>query len=236
MKLCVLVGQRCQTLRALQIAPGTGMDLCGTRCTFTVNNLLKQSRRGTHLAPIELYKCKNKALCVIHTLNVYLYKAKPLLGNPTVIITLLAPHKGATTNTTAQWLKWTLARTNIVTVAYTTHSTWSASSSAVKSMAMSVDTIMKAARWTNAVTLENFYHKQIIDKASGSASIGQTVLNSFLLQKLCTHACAWLNRLSMFWPVGVPFAVTIAFNSHEHRSDGLQEMSTNFKQLASLTS
>ena len=81
MKLCMLLallsGQRCQILPILQITPGTGMDLCDTKCTFTVNSQLKQSLWGTH---IELYKCKNKALCVIHTLNVYLKKTKPLWG------------------------------------------------------------------------------------------------------------------------------------------------------------
>ena len=75
-KLCMLIalllGQRCQTIEALQITPDA-MHLTDTKCTFHVNSLLKHSRRGTHQAPIELYSFKtNESLCVVRVLQEYL--------------------------------------------------------------------------------------------------------------------------------------------------------------------
>lgn len=77
MKLCMLIaplsGQRCQTLRALNVK---SMDVQEDKCTFYVNTLLKHSRRGAHQAPIELHAFSaNKNVCVVTTLKEYLRRA-----------------------------------------------------------------------------------------------------------------------------------------------------------------
>ena len=63
MLLALLTGQRRQTLHALDI---TTMDLNPEKCTFVINSLLKTSRPGKHLAPIEVQAYKhNKKLCPV---------------------------------------------------------------------------------------------------------------------------------------------------------------------------
>ncbi|KAL8598175.1 hypothetical protein ACOMHN_043246 [Nucella lapillus] len=179
MLIALLSGQRCQTLQALKINPEC-MLLREEKCTFFVNTLLKQSRRGTHLPPIELYSCENKAVCVMHTLRVYLEKAKTLWGKTdSLFLTLLAPHKAASKDTVARWLRWTLARAGIHTADCTAHSNRSSSVSAVRAVGVSMDTIMKAAGWINAATYRKYYHKTI-KREENQINFGQAVMDSYL--------------------------------------------------------
>ena len=50
MLLALLSGQRCQTLHCLSVS---SMKMSDSKCVFTVDVLLKQSRKGKHLAPKE---------------------------------------------------------------------------------------------------------------------------------------------------------------------------------------
>lgn len=162
---------------------GTENQLCfyvdGGGKYYFVNTVLKQSPRGAHLEPIELYSCENKALCVVHILCVYLQKTKTLGGKTdNLFLTLLAPHKAASKDTIARL--WTLARAGINTAEYTTHSTWSARTSAVRNGDVSMDTIMKAAGWTKAATHKNYYRKMITKRGGRShINFGQAVRDSY---------------------------------------------------------
>ena len=72
--IAILSGQRCQTIHCLNIRD---MTLTENKCVFKINSLLKQSKRGRHLMPIELIGFKeNLSLCVIHTLREYLKRTK----------------------------------------------------------------------------------------------------------------------------------------------------------------
>jgi hypothetical protein len=51
--IAVLSGQRCQTIHALSIEANY-MSLEDDKCTFYIGKLLKHSKPGTHLQPIEL--------------------------------------------------------------------------------------------------------------------------------------------------------------------------------------
>ena len=75
--IALLTGQRYRTIHALDI---TCMSLKDDKCTFFfVNTVLKHTRRGTHLAPIELHAFSNNGtLCVITTLKEYLRKTDSL--------------------------------------------------------------------------------------------------------------------------------------------------------------
>ena len=59
MLLALLSGQRCQTLHCLFAC---SMKMSDSKCVFTVEVLLKQSRKGKHLASLSL-KSKNCVLC-----------------------------------------------------------------------------------------------------------------------------------------------------------------------------
>ena len=180
MLIALCTGQRCQTLKALKITPKC-MNLSDTKCVFIIDTLLKQSRRGVHLAPIELYKNDNPKVCVINTLKIYLDKTRDWRGDASkhLILTLQAPHGCASTDTIARWLRWTLARAGVDTTQFTAHSTRSASTSAARSLGVPIDNIMKAAGWSNVHTFKRYYQKEI----KTDSSLGQALMDCFLSKK-----------------------------------------------------
>ena len=63
MLLALLTGQRCQTIHKLSVK---SMKLEDNKCVFYITSLLKQSKQGKHLAPIELLSFpRNKNICVV---------------------------------------------------------------------------------------------------------------------------------------------------------------------------
>ena len=88
-KLAVLVailsGQRCQIIDALSIEENC-MSLEDDRCTFFISTLLKQSKPGTHLKPIELRAYPpDPKLCVVLCLKACLKVAASLRHNETAL-------------------------------------------------------------------------------------------------------------------------------------------------------
>ena len=52
MLLCLLAGQRCQTVHALGI---DYIDLSESKCIFVINHTLKNTKPGTHIKPLEYF-------------------------------------------------------------------------------------------------------------------------------------------------------------------------------------
>ena len=74
--IALLSGQRCQTLSLLKLSE---MALSDNKCIFHVQSLLRQSRSGKHLHPIELISFPvNKNLCIITTLKEYISRSSVL--------------------------------------------------------------------------------------------------------------------------------------------------------------
>ena len=62
MLLCLLAGQRCQTVHALGI---DYMDLSGSKCIFVINHILKNTKQGTHIKPFEYFAFEeDEQLCI----------------------------------------------------------------------------------------------------------------------------------------------------------------------------
>ena len=129
MLLALLSGQRCQTLHCLSVS---SMKMSDSKYVFTVDVLLKQSRKGKHLAPKE-----NKLL-----------------------LSYQAPHKPVSKNTLARWLRQVLNRAGVDTAQFSAHSTRAASTSAVLSSGVPVDVVLRAAGWSSESTFTRFYRKE----------------------------------------------------------------------------
>ncbi len=91
MLLALVTGQRCQTLRLLNL---DNMTKHCDRVVFVINKLVKQSRPGIHVQPIELMTLhEEKELCVVTCLNVYLVKTATLRGdNSQLLVSYQKPH------------------------------------------------------------------------------------------------------------------------------------------------
>ena len=173
MLLALLSGQRCQTITKLSLS---AMKLQDTKCVFNIDFLIKQSRKGKHLAPIEFLAFPdNSSLCVLSVLREYLRRTVDIRGDTQILlISYQKPHKAVSTDTLARWLKEVLTRAGIDTLQFGAHSTRSASTSAAVVRGTPVDVVMKAAGWSAASTFTKFYRKP------PSTNMGQALLDSFL--------------------------------------------------------
>ena len=142
---------------------------------FNTDFLVKQSRKGKHLAPVEFLACPdNSSLCVLSVLREYLRRTGDIRGNTqTLLISYQKPHKAVSTDTLARWFKEVLTRAGIDTLQFGAHSTRSASTSAAVIRGTPVDVVMKAAGWSAASTFTRFYRKP------PSTNMGQALIDDF---------------------------------------------------------
>ena len=167
MLIAMLSGQRCETIHALDINSMKVEVHPTQQYVFQINQLLKTSRPGKHLNHLVLQSYpEDKQLCICEVLQAYLEKTQPLRANYTqLLISYQKPHQPVTSETTARWLRIVLDNSGIDTTAFRAHSTRAAATSAAKCAKLSVNTIMNAAGWANALTFSKFYDKPIIPDA-----------------------------------------------------------------------
>lgn len=170
--LAILSGQRCQTIHMFNI---NDMKLTDEKCIFYINALIKQSRPGKHVPPIELSSfLENRKLCVVTTLQLYLEKTKNIRkAENQLFISFSKPYKAVSKDTLARWIKEGLKKAGIDTAKYSAHSTRAATASAASHRGVSVDTIMKAAGWSRKSTFSKYYKKK-------TDNMAQDVLKAYM--------------------------------------------------------
>ena len=172
--LAILTGQRCQTLKLLCLE---NLNLYENKCVFIIDKLLKQSRKGTHIKPIELLSFPgNSKLCVIQVLKTYLNRTRALRKETKkgqLLISFQAPHKPVSKDTISRWIKSVLKSAGIDR--HSAHSTRSASTSAALRSGMPLPDILAAAGWSNENTFAKFYNKRTHN------NLGNTILEACLL-------------------------------------------------------
>ena len=181
MLIALLSGQRCQTIHALDISDMEVVSQPNLQYVFQINKLLKTSRPAKHFSHLVLQAYPtDEQLCIFKTIQVYLAKTKPLRGKHTqLLISYQKPHKPVSTDTIARWLKTVLEKAGIDTNIFHAHSTRAASTSAAKTTKLSVNTIMDAAGWTNALTFSKFYDKPVVSEShKNSENFGHNLLRS----------------------------------------------------------
>ena len=181
MLIALLSGQRCQTIHALDISDMQVVSQPNLQYVFQINKLLKTSRPAKHFSHLVLQAYPtDEQLCIFKTIQVYLAKMKPLRGKHTqLLISYQKPHKPVSTDTIARWLKTVLEKAGIDTNIFHAHSTRAASTSAAKTAKLSVNTIMDAAGWTNALTFSKFYDKPVVSEShKNSENFGHNLLRS----------------------------------------------------------
>ena len=173
MLLALVTGQRGHALHSLKTSD---VRIRGSTCTLTYSTVLKTTRQGSHTAPIEIQKqVDNPNICPVKNVEEYLKKTKDLRGTDNkLLISHVKPHGPIAKQTFARWIKEVLANSGIDTSIYSAHSTRAASTSAAASTGIPIETILKAAGWTNAKTFTKFYKKP------GNTSFSQGILDGYL--------------------------------------------------------
>jgi len=90
--MCILSGQRSQTLSYLSIS---NSQISKEKITFPIGGPLKQTRPGFHQKPLEFSKSTGDVrLCPYHNINCYIEKTKSLRGSEdNFFISYVSPHK-----------------------------------------------------------------------------------------------------------------------------------------------
>ena len=158
MPLALLSGQRCQTILKLS---SSSMKLSSSMCVFQIASLLKQSRRGYHLAPIELMAYPdNSKLCIVAMLREYLARTQDLCKyQDQLLLSYQKLHHPITKDTLARWLRDILNKSEVDTELFSAHSIRSASTSTAARRGLPVDVTMKPAGWSAVSTFTRFYKK-----------------------------------------------------------------------------
>jgi len=142
----------------------THMELTESKCTFYVSQLLKTSRPGNHLAPLELKKYPlDINLCPVALTKRYLELTGHLRGlYIQLFISFKAPHKPVTTPTLSKWCRKVLRLANIDNN-FKSHSTRSAATSAALAAGVSLKEINRAAGLTSSNAFARFYKRPITE-------------------------------------------------------------------------
>ena len=171
MLLALVTAQRTQTLSKLDTSC---MQETTTGITFTIQDTLKTTRPGKHLAPIEIRPfAPDSRLCPVTYIKHYITKTHSLRSNPRLLISYTKPHKPVTNSTVARWIRSTLQDAGIDVSIFSAHSSRTASTSYSANAHLPLADILKAGGWSNARTLAEHYNKPI------SGNLGQTLLTHF---------------------------------------------------------
>ena len=138
------------------------MDLSESKCIFVINHILKNTKPGTHIKPLEYFAFEDEQLGVINNLNAYLARTKPLRKQHSqLLISYVKPSKPVAQGTVARWIKSVLLKAGINVDIFGAHSVRAASTSTAKVKGLSLDMIMSAAGRSNESTFEKFCCKAI---------------------------------------------------------------------------
>ena len=162
MLLCISAGQRCQAIHAIELS---GIAF-GDTCRIVILSLLKQSRPGYHLKPLEFkLHSHNHKLCFIENMRQYIKMTKDIRkkeGKP--FISNQKPHKAVSKSTVPRWCKQVMSDAGIDIKRFGPHSIRATSTSLARNKGVPLATIMSAAGWSNGGTFQKFYSKKRREK------------------------------------------------------------------------
>ena len=102
--LCLLSGQRCQTIKYLNI---DSMTVTMDRYVFHIKEKVKQTRVGYHIAPLEFIKYPpDSRICVVEHLKEYIKRTMPFraLTSHQLLLSFQKPYAAVSTDTIARWI------------------------------------------------------------------------------------------------------------------------------------
>lgn len=173
MLFLLLSAQRCQTLHLIEVD-----DIIITENSLTIktSHLLKQTKPGMHLEPIELKSFDEKTLCIVSVMSEYLKRTKAFraVDNKKLLIGTIKPFGPVSKSTVARWIKLILTKSGI-DQSFGAHSVRSATTSAAHLKGVSLETIIKTAGWANTSMFAKYYNKPIQNR---QLSVQEAILSS----------------------------------------------------------
>ena len=158
--LALISAQRAQTLVSLDTA---NLTKTASNYTFLVPCVLKTSAPAKPPIAIKIPRFEAcDELCAYLTLREYLERTKPFRATPgpsKLLLSHIKPHRPISTDTCSRWLRSVLDLSGIDTSIFKGHSFRGAATSKAHSQGVSIDSILKAADWSNEQTFTRFYRR-----------------------------------------------------------------------------
>ena len=172
--LCLLSGQRRQTIRVLRLDQ---MNVTSNAYTFNIVDKLKQTRPRYHQKPLVYEKyISEPTLCIYSHLTRYIELTAPLRGaTQQLLISFNRPHQAVSADTISRWCKDFLKQAGVDISKYKGHSICAALTSyAAHAVNSDLTRILLAAGWTSEDTFRRFYDLP----CDSSFSLGSTLLST----------------------------------------------------------
>ena len=170
MLVALITAQRLQTLQALDLR---NMFVTGSKISFVLPTLLKQTRPRNKQPQIDIPAYKHDIKLDVHHLLInYIKVTEQLRGDITqLFITYSKPHRPTSRDTLGRWLREVMQTAGIDIKKYTAHSTRSAAVSAAQNKNLPVEVILQTAGWTSENTFAQFYNKPVENPPSFAETI-----------------------------------------------------------------
>ena len=151
------------------------MDAAHNKYIFVIGKVLKTTRPGVHIQPLEYWEFEDNAnICVNNNLNEYVERTRQLRKRRSqLLISYVKPYAPVSKSIIARWCKVVLGKAGIDITMFGAHSVRSASTSAAKRKGLPIEIIISAAGWSNESTCERYYNK----KLGNTLNFGQTLLS-----------------------------------------------------------
>jgi hypothetical protein len=170
--LCILSGQRCQTIHLLRIDQ---MELTDQRCTFFIMDKVKQSRVGHHVKPLEFMAYpKETTLCILTHIREYISRTASIRKCQQLLISYVKPNGPVSKDTISRWCKAVLGTAGVDISKFKGHSTRAASTSHLAERNFKIQDIISSAGWSNESVFQRFYNKPV----EPNFNFGKAILDS----------------------------------------------------------
>ena len=177
-----------------------------------ITKVLKTTRAGKHIQPLELSHYGVENLCVVRHLHHYVTVTRSLRLPDTrqqLLISYRKPHRAVSTDTISGWIKTTLHAAGIDIQVFGAHSTRGAATSAAARQGAPLDVILRAADWKSVFTFARFYKRDVTSRPGGA--FGSAVLGTM----------KWLYLRLTKEPTTKLLGLTDPFAASRLRSTGL---------------
>nr|CAI5857874.1 unnamed protein product [Callosobruchus analis] len=170
--LALLTGNRIQTIALIRVS---NINESKDGIQILITEKIKTSGRNRVQPCLQLPYYKNDArLCPVLNLKCYITMTQSLRdGEDFVFISHQRPYRRVTKNSISRWIKDTLRKAGINTEIFKPHSTRHAATSAALKKGVQVETILKAAGWTQANMFARFYHRRVVDQSAFATALLQ---------------------------------------------------------------
>ena len=168
--LCILSGQRCQTIYHLRI---DHMELTEEKCTFFIVDKVKQSPVGHHVKPLEFMAYPNeRTLCVVTHIREYISRTASVRKQ--LLVNCVKPNGPVSKDTLSRWCKAVLGAAGVDISKFKGHNTRAASTSHLAECNFKIQNILSLAGWSNEIVFQRFYNKP----ATSHFNFGKAILDS----------------------------------------------------------